>query len=67
MPIIRVALDVPLSTLFDYFVSADNKLEIGQRIVVPFGRKQVLGVAMEWVEIVRTFFGTHQTRDTRAG
>src|SRR5512135_2056001 len=50
MPIIRVALDVPLSTLFDYVVSADMQLEIGQRVVVPFGRKQVLGVAMEWVQ-----------------
>ena len=50
MPIIRVALDVPLSTLFDYFVSADTQLEIGQRVLVPFGRKQVLGVAMEWVQ-----------------
>jgi primosomal protein N' (replication factor Y) len=48
MPIIRVALDVPLSTLFDYVVSEDMQLEIGQRVVVPFGRKQVLGLAMEW-------------------
>jgi primosomal protein N' (replication factor Y) len=50
MPIIRVALDVPLSTLFDYFVSVDTQLDIGQRVLVPFGRKQVLGVAMEWVQ-----------------
>ncbi len=26
------------------------QLEIGQRLVVPFGRKQVLGLAMEWAE-----------------
>ncbi|HAF44403.1 MAG: primosomal protein N' [Sideroxydans sp. GWF2_59_14] len=50
MPIIRVALDVPLSTLFDYIVSEKTQLEIGQRVLVPFGRKQVLGVAMEWAE-----------------
>ncbi len=50
MPIIRVALDVPLSTLFDYEVSADTRIEIGQRVVVPFGRKQMLGVAMESAE-----------------
>lgn len=50
MSIIRVALDVPLSTLFDYFVSAEMRIEIGQRVVVPFGRKQVVGVAMEWAE-----------------
>src|SRR5512143_2190442 len=50
MPIVRVALDVPLSTLFDYVVSEKTHLKIGQRVVVPFGRKQVLGVAMEWAE-----------------
>ncbi len=50
MSFIRVALDVPLSTLFDYVVSAGTKLEIGQRVVVPFGRKQVLGLAMEWTQ-----------------
>ncbi len=50
MPIIRVALDVPLSTLFDYVVSEEMCLEIGQRVLVPFGRKQVLGLAMEWAE-----------------
>lgn len=50
MPIIRIALDVPLSTLFDYEVSEKTQLEIGQRVLVPFGRKQVLGVAMEWAE-----------------
>lgn len=50
MPIIRVALDVPLSTLFDYKVNEEIQLEIGQRVVVPFGRKEVVGIAMEWVE-----------------
>lgn len=50
MPIIRIALDVPLSTLFDYIVSDNMQLEIGQRVIVPFGRKQVLGLAMEWAE-----------------
>ncbi len=50
MPIIRVALDVPLSTLFDYVVNERTQLEIGQRVVVPFGRKLVTGVAMEWAD-----------------
>ncbi len=50
MPIIRVALDVPLSTLFDYIVEQNTEVMIGQRVLVPFGRKQVLGVAMECVE-----------------
>lgn len=47
MPIARVALDVPLSTLFDYLVGEDAQIEIGQRVLVSFGRKQVVGVAME--------------------
>ena len=50
MPIIRVALDVPLSTLFDYKVDDAMQLEIGQRVVVQFGRKEVVGIAMEWAE-----------------
>jgi len=50
MPIVRVALDVPLSTLFDYIASEDAQPEIGQRVVVPFGRKQVVGIVMEAVD-----------------
>jgi primosomal protein N' (replication factor Y) len=50
MSIIRVALDVPLSTLFDYKVNDEISIEIGQRVVVPFGRKEVVGIAMERVD-----------------
>ena len=47
MPIVRVALDVPLPTLFDYAL-VDGVLAVqGQRVLVPFGRKQVMGVVME--------------------
>jgi primosomal protein N' (replication factor Y) len=45
MQIIRVALDVPLPVLFDY-TAADEALP-GQRVLVPFGRKQAVGVVME--------------------
>lgn len=47
MRIVRVALDVPLSTLFDY--SLDNSIAIipGQRVLVSFGRKKMAGVVME--------------------
>lgn len=48
MNLIRVALDVPLSTLFDYKVDDAMQLAIGQCVVVPFGRKEVVGIAMEW-------------------
>jgi primosomal protein N' (replication factor Y) len=50
MPIIRVALDVPLSTLFDYFFSVDLPINIGQRVLVQFGRKHVVGIVMELAE-----------------
>jgi len=39
-----------LSILFDYFFSADQPVEIGQRVLVPFGRKNVVGIAMEFAE-----------------
>ena len=50
MPIVRVALDVPLATLFDYTVSGTQPVS-GQRVLVPFGRKQLVGVVMESVAV----------------
>jgi len=47
MPIVRVALDVPLPTLFDYALADGVSAVQGQRVLVPFGRKQVVGVVME--------------------
>ena len=47
MSIIRVALDLPLSTLFEYELGESILVSSGQRVVVPFGRKQVVGVVME--------------------
>ncbi|HEU0283006.1 MAG TPA: primosomal protein N' [Gallionella sp.] len=49
MPIVRVALDVPLPTLFDYTVAEGISVAIGQRVTVPFGRRQMVGVVMECV------------------
>jgi primosomal protein N' (replication factor Y) len=48
MFIVRVALDVPLTTLFDYTV--DEVVVPGQRVIVPFRRRQMVGVVMECVE-----------------
>jgi len=45
MPIVRVALDVPLPTLFDY--SVEQEVAAGQRVMVPLGKRQVIGVVME--------------------
>ena len=49
MSIVRIALDVPLSTLFDYTVAESIAVAIGQRVIVPFGRRQMVGVVMECV------------------
>ncbi len=46
MNIVRVALDVPLSTLFDYAVADDIAVAIGQRVLVPFGSRQIVGIVM---------------------
>ncbi|BBE49840.1 Primosomal protein N' [Ferriphaselus amnicola] len=50
MHIVRVALDLPLSTLFDYSLAADSEAVVGQRVLVPFGRKQLIGIIMEAVD-----------------
>jgi primosomal protein N' (replication factor Y) len=49
MPIVRVALDIPLPTLFDYTVAEGMEIVVGQRVVVPFGKRQMVGVVMECV------------------
>ena len=49
MPIVCVALDVPLPTLFDYTVAEGIAVATGQRVIVPFGRRQMVGVVMECV------------------
>ena len=48
MSIVRIALDVPLPTLFDYTV--DEAVVAGQRVIVPFRRREMVGVVMECVE-----------------
>jgi len=44
---IRVALDVPLATLFDYLPPAGDAVGVGDRVVVPFGRRERVGIAVE--------------------
>lgn len=44
--ILKVALDVPLDRLFDY-LDAGFSVKVGQRVVVPFGRRNVVGVVIE--------------------
>ena len=45
MNIVRIALDVPLPMLFDYL--AEDDVRVGDRVIVPFGRRRVVGVVLE--------------------
>ena len=47
MKILRVALDVPLDTLFDYSAADQGDIAIGDRVLVSFGRRQMVGVVAE--------------------
>lgn len=45
--IIRVALDVPLPQLFDYLCADACEADIGARVLVSFGRRQMVGIILE--------------------
>jgi primosomal protein N' (replication factor Y) len=47
MNLVRVALDVPVATLFDYTVKELRPELLGARVVVPFGRGKRAGVIIE--------------------
>lgn len=48
MPLVlRIALPVPLPTLFDYLPPASGEAAVGSRVLVPFGRNKAVGVVVE--------------------
>ena len=47
MNIVRVALDVPLPTLFDYMCEEGTQAAAGARVVVPFGKRRLVGVVVD--------------------
>jgi primosomal protein N' (replication factor Y) len=47
MPVLRVALDLPLHRLFDYTAAAASSADIGLRVRVPFGKGERIGVIAE--------------------
>lgn len=47
MAIIRVALDVPVDCLFDYISEESSTADIGLRVRVPFGKRDLIGVILE--------------------
>ena len=44
MPVLRVALDLPLHRLFDYRADDATPADVGLRVRVPFGRGERIGV-----------------------
>lgn len=50
MPILQIALDTPLDQLFDYRAPDADKTDIGRRVRVPFGRRELVGVAVGLAE-----------------
>lgn len=47
MPIVRVALDVPIPTLLDYLAADATQADIGYRVIVPFRGKPAIGIVVE--------------------
>lgn len=47
MKIVRVALAVPLPRLFDYLAPASLPIEIGARVLVPFGRQKRVAIVAD--------------------
>lgn len=43
----RVALDIPLFNNFDYIIPEGVRVERGQRVIVEFGTKELIGVVIE--------------------
>lgn len=50
MTIIHVALDIPIDRLFDYFAPDANTTDIGRRVTVPFGKRQIIGIILSLSE-----------------
>lgn len=46
MAIIRVALDVPVDSLFDYIAPNATLVDVGSFVRVPFGKKFMIGIIM---------------------
>ena len=50
MTIIRVALDVPVPQLFDYLCADADERDVGARVLVNLGRRQMVGIIVEVAE-----------------
>ncbi|RAP58274.1 primosomal protein N' [Oleiagrimonas sp. MCCC 1A03011] len=45
--VLRIALAIPLPRLFDYLPPTDGTVEVGTRVLVPFGRRMQVGIVVE--------------------
>ena len=43
----QIALPTPIRALFDYLIPDGVELAVGQRVVVPFGRRQLVGIVIK--------------------
>lgn len=50
MPVVQVALPVPLPRLFDYLPPLGTQPVIGGRVSVPFGNRKMIGIVVAWRE-----------------
>lgn len=50
MPVLRVALDLPLHRAFEYTFAAASVADVGLRVRVPFGRGERIGLILEVVD-----------------
>ncbi|MGB8883751.1 MAG: primosomal protein N', partial [Azonexus sp.] len=50
MPVLRVALNLPLHRLFDYMAESASSADVGFRVRVPFGKGERIGVIVEVVD-----------------
>ena len=62
MPIVRVALDVPLDRLFDYRAEDAVPSDVGRRVRVPFGRQRKMGVILAVVDETASTVTTAQLK-----
>ena len=50
MPVLRVALDLPLHRLFDYVAESASSADVGCLVLVPFAKRERVGVIVEVVD-----------------
>src|SRR5688572_8513910 len=47
MTIVRVGLDVPVAQTYDYRADTVDGVHVGERVLVPFGKRRAVGVVLE--------------------